>query len=877
MALTAANVLTGDAMLIERDEQLAALERYRAEAALGSGRFVLIRGEAGIGKTALARAFLDQLSDASCVIITRCEDLSTPRPLAALHEAVPLLGETLGRLLAEDAPRAEIAAWVLHELSSNRYQAWLIEDLQWADDATLDLIRYLGRRIDHAPMLVIGTYREDERPRPALNSVLGDLATAPAMRHVRVPALSRQGVAKLADTRHPDPAELHRLTDGNPFFVTEVLAAGGDLVPISVRDAIRARIGRLDQRAGRALEAAALLGASVEPWLLAAVSGEDLPGIDDCLSAGLVRSESGRIVFHHELTRVAVLEDLPVFRGIGLHRRALEALRRSGDDDEARLAYHAEGAADAEAVLRHAGEAAKRALAMRTHREATQQLQRCLRFAGALDDGQRLGLLEQVANALFMTGQLEEADVTRSETIDICRQLGDVVRLGNNLRRLARQRLFSHGVAEALPLAREALELLEPLGETRDLALAYCALGHIYQVDQRPDEVVRWSQRGLELGNRLDDAEVVTHALNDLGTSELLDGQSGGRQKLERSLEVARTNGLSAHIDRAIINLADTSLHGRDLMRAEERLRELEEFNAASQIELCNLNWMWAGLNFELGRWDDAERNAYLCMSAQKADPGEKARAAVTVAVMDVRREAETADATSVRAEAFMSVRNQLDLSLRWPLASLHAETAWFGGTMDEVVDELAIAYRQAVEHRDPWAIGELGRWLWRAGHLHELDSRAAAPYALEVAGDWRAAMIEWDRRDIPYEAATCLAYSNDATELREAHARLLGLEAHAAARRVALKMRNLGASVPRGPRRTTSANPAGLTTREAEVAELAVHGLTNREIAERLVVTEKTVGHHVSAVLAKLGARRRADIGPLLPSAAEQPAHAPI
>lgn len=856
---------TNPAMLIERAEQLAALERYRAEATHGLGRFVLIRGEAGIGKTALARAFLSQLPAASRIITMSCEDLSTPRPLAPLHDAVPALGEALGRMLAENAARVEIAAWVLGELSSNGFQAWLLEDLQWADDATLDLIRYLGRRIDDSSVLLIGTYREGERPRAALSAVLGDLATAPAVRQLLVPPLSRQGVATVTDGRHPDPTELHRLTAGNPFYVTEVLAAGGDLIPVSIRDAVRARIAKLDQRASRALEAAAILGTSVEPWLLAAVSGEDLPGIDDCLAAGLVRSESGRITFHHELTRVTVLEDLPVFRGIGLHRRALEALRQAGQDDEARLAYHAEGAADADAVLRHAGEAATRALAMRAHREAAQQLQRCLRFAGAVHQAARLELHEQVASALFMTGQLEDADAARSEAISASRQLGDVARLGNNLRLLARQRLFSHGVTEALPIAREALDLLEPLGETRELALAYCILGHIRMIDQRPDEVARWSQQALELGIRLDDAEVVTYALTDLGSSELFDGRTAGRDKLERSLEVAIAGGFAEHTDRAMINLAETSLHNRDLGQAEHRLRELEDFNAASQIELCNLNGMWAGLRLDLGRWDEAGQYADLCVGHHKASAGEKALAAVVLAVLGVRRGRDDADALVSQADVFMSVCTQPDLQLRYPLASLHAEAAWFAGDMGKVVDELTVAYDHAVERGDPWAIGDLGRWLWRAGQLDELDLRAAAPYALEVAGDWRAAMIDWERRDIPYEAAICLAGSGDATELRKAHARLLELGAHAAARLVALKMRGLGAAVPRGPRRSTRDNPAGLTAREAEVAELAADGLTNREIAEKLVLTEKTVSHHVSAVLGKLGARRRAEIQPWL------------
>lgn len=860
MAVTANIGPTAPATLVERAEQLAALESYRAEAARGSGRLVLIRGEAGIGKSALARAFVAQLPDVAHVIVTSCENLSTPRPLGPLHDAVPALGERLGRLLDEAAPRLEIASWILEEISSRGLRAWLFEDIQWADDATLDLLRYLARRIDDAPVLLIGTYRDDELPRAALSSVLGDLATAPSVRQLRLPQLSPLGVAALADGRHPDPVELHRLTAGNPFYVTEVLAAGDEVIPISVRDAIRARISRLDARAGRALEATAILGTSIEPWLLAAVSGEDLPGIDDCLAAGLVRSESARIAFQHELTRVTVLEDLPVFRGIGLHRRALDALRRAGDGDEARLAYHAEGAADADAVLRHAREAARRALAMRAHREAAEQLQRCIRFAGGLEEDQRLELHEQAASALFMTGRLDEADAARCDAVAASGRLADAAREGDNLRLLARLRLFSRGVAEALPLAHHARELLEPLGETRELALACCVLGHIAMIDQRPDDVTQWSQRALELGTRLDDAEVVAYALNDLGTSELLGARSSGRKKLERSLGVARAGGFSEHIDRAIINLAETSLHNRELQRAEDCLRELEDFNAASQIELCNLGGLWAELNLNGGRWDEARRMAELCISHQKASRGEKAVAAIVLGALAVRRgHAPAAGVSGADASVVSCVHP--GPQLRWHLASLHAEAAWIAGDMSQVEDELKNAYDEAVAHRDPWAIGDLGRWLWRTDPLRALDGRAAAPYALQVAGEWRAAMLEWERRGIPYEAALCLFDSSDPDDLREAHERMLALGADAAARRVAMKMRAVGTAIPRGPRPSTRTNPAGLTARECEIAELAASGLTNREIAGMLVLAEKTVAHHVSAVLGKLGARRRADI----------------
>jgi DNA-binding NarL/FixJ family response regulator len=133
--------------------------------------------------------------------------------------------------------------------------------------------------------------------------------------------------------------------------------------------------------------------------------------------------------------------------------------------------------------------------------------------------------------------------------------------------------------------------------------------------------------------------------------------------------------------------------------------------------------------------------------------------------------------------------------------------------------------------------------------------------YHLEVAGRAREASAAWAELSLPYEAALSLAGSSDATDVQRAHEELTRLGATAVARKVALRLRELGSPVPRGPRPTTRANPHGLTEREWEIAGLLALGLSNAEIADRLVVSPKTVGHHVSAVLGKLGVRRRAEV----------------
>ncbi|MEO5964861.1 MAG: AAA family ATPase, partial [Candidatus Limnocylindrales bacterium] len=362
----------GGHQLVERDEALATLRRYVDEEATAIGRLVLIRGEAGIGKTALLRAFVEDCPPEVDVFWGACDGVSTPQPYGPFEDMADALGPEFRRLLDGNASRGELGRWLLKWIALGPLRVLVVEDVQWADQATLDLLAWLARRIEALPVLLLVTHRDGAGDEPSVARILGGVASLPALRQMPLEPLSRAGVARLASNAGVDANELHRITGGNPFYVHEVLDAGLSRIPISVRDAVRARVAQLDERGRRALQVAAILGIRAEPWLLAAVAGEDILGVDDCLGVGLLTKRDG-IAFAHELTRMVVLEDVPVIHGIALHRRALAALEQAGVGDAARLAYHAEGAAERDAVLRHASAAGHRALAAGSHREAIAQ------------------------------------------------------------------------------------------------------------------------------------------------------------------------------------------------------------------------------------------------------------------------------------------------------------------------------------------------------------------------------------------------------------------------------------------------------------------------------------------------------------------------
>ena len=252
----------------------------------------------------------------------------------------------------------------------------MLEDLHWADEATLDVFTLLVRRAETVPALVVGTYRDDalENAHP-LRRVLGELATTTAVRRLKLAPLSPDAVGRLAAPHGIDGRDLYQKTGGNPFFVVEVLAGDSEEIPATVKDAVLARAMRLSPSARELLQAAAVVPQRAELWLLQALAGTAVEAVDECVSAGMLVAEGDGVVFRHELARLSLEGSVGPACKARLHRQALAAISgRPGPAlDFARLAHHAEAAGDADAVVRFALPAAERASSMGAHREAAAQ------------------------------------------------------------------------------------------------------------------------------------------------------------------------------------------------------------------------------------------------------------------------------------------------------------------------------------------------------------------------------------------------------------------------------------------------------------------------------------------------------------------------
>jgi DNA-binding CsgD family transcriptional regulator len=848
--------------LFEREQFLRELEAILADVIAGNGRFVLVSGEAGIGKTSLVERFADAHKTQTRVLWGGCDALFTPRPLGPLYDIAHQTKGDLLELLEAAAPRASIFSAVLEELEQARSPSiTVIEDVHWADEATLDLLKFLGRRINRISSMLVVTYRDDQvgADHP-LRLVLGDLPQRSVAR-VWLPPLSEAGVNTLAERAGRRIEELYAVTGGNPFFVTEALASKEPGVPVTVRDAVLSRAARLSPVSRAVLEMVSVVPARTETWLLEETIRPDAAAIEECLGAGMLRSDGETTAFRHELARRAMEDSLTMPRYQSLHALVLKALVNRGSEALlARIVHHAAQAGDSIAVLKYAPEAARQAAALNAHRESASHYQTTLRYADRLAPEERAGLFECRSYECYLTDQMEQALQARREALKIWKQLGDARRQGDTLRWMSRLTWFLGRKMEAEGYSIEAVTILENLVPGPELAMAYSNRAQLHMLADENQQAVLWGSRAIELAEKLGAAETLVHALNNVGSAELLVGNEQGRIKLEESLRLALVNNLQDYTARAFTNLSSIAVRQRNYQLAMRYLDNGIAYSAEHDLDSRKLYMTaWrARVHFEQGDWDSAADDAAFVLGHYRVSPITRIPALAVLGHLRVRRG--DPDALRLLAEAGELAMQTGELQRIAPVASARSEFFWLKGDLEQLMSEARFVLEMAKGNEDPWLQGEFAFWMWRAGGVVEMPKKIAAPYELHMSGDLRAAAEAWRETGCPYEQAIALADGNEG-EKREALEMLERLGAGPAAERLRQALRATGArGIPRGPRPSTRENPAGLTNRQMEVLALLAEGLGNSEIADRLFVSPKTVDHHVSAILAKLDARTRAE-----------------
>jgi ATP/maltotriose-dependent transcriptional regulator MalT len=847
--------------LLDRQKQLEELNRCFQEARAASGKLVLVAGEAGIGKSSLVERFVSEHRRDARTLWGACDALSTPRALAPVHEIAAQTAALDGRGIRDDDSGDRLFRVLLENFArSEGVCIVVLEDLHWADEATLDFLRFIGRRIQRTSAVFIATYRDEELSashpvRMAIGELTGDQVV-----RMRLPPLSLDAVGVLARASGRDPTRLHQVTGGNPFFLREVLASSGELVPDTVRDAVLARLSRCSPATHELAELVAMSPGRSETWLIQSLLGSRQAAVDEAGALGLLEIHSDAIGFRHELARLAVATSVRPDRVRTLHVQLLERLRQH-DADPARLVHHAVLAGETAAVCELAPLAAKKAARLGAHREAAAHLSTALRCGASLPLALKADLLEQHAQESALANQIREAIASGTAAVACWRDLDNVEGQSRVLRLLAQEYRNLGDKARADECVIGAIAVLEGLPRSGDLAMAYGARSLLALHRGWNQEALEFGQRALELAREVGDFAAESHALCHIGGALLGTGDRSGYQPLERSLSLALEHRLEDHAARAYRTLQFYAGLNHDFARArhafDEGVEYCEErgiFSHSSYIRayhtICEL---------DRAEWAEAARMATeLLRGPEGTGVPQRVTLMTNLALVRLRRGDPGVD--ELLDEALRLCLPTSEVSRIARVAAARAEQAWYRGDLAGTARESAIGLTHVRGHTTPWLNGELWFWHSRAQPDASSEGEIAQPYGLILAGDWRSAADAWGRIGMPYEQALALAQGPDEA-LREALTIADRLGAGPIAAIMRRRLRERGArGVPRGPIEATRANPWGLTVRELEVLRLLAQGCTNPQLARRLHRSTKTIDHHVCSLLEKLGVHSRTE-----------------
>ncbi|MDH5672589.1 MAG: AAA family ATPase [Myxococcales bacterium] len=570
--------------LVGREELMQRLGNRLDEARAGSGRLLLLTGEAGIGKTRCAEELAQVAAEhGMCVATGRCVEASGAPVFWPFVQALRAIGQQQARLaercrelltslqavapLDSDAEQEQQSArrfWLLEGISrlirdaaSERPLLLLLEDLHWADEASLELLAFLAPDIATAPLLLLGTLREelDERADQGLRRVA---------RHAERVPLSRLGVDEvaryIADLTGQSPSRelalsVHRATAGTPLFVQETLrgliaAHGRDAVcelqpddiqpPQVARDVLRTRLQALPAEERRLLSAASVLGERFELSLLQALADAEphqlLEWLEGPSRADLVIAEAPHSYrFAHELLRSLLYADLPTARAVALHRKAANALLAisAGEPRHGEIALHFHrslAAGEHARVVEHARQAAAAASAAYAYADAVRYYEWALE-AQALDSGatarERVELLLTTGETQRRAGRTRDARITLSRMIEVARQHGHADLLLRAARVLRPTQAMS-GVPD--PLVRDAMEeVLRLVPDNANperigaLSLLSCLPPYAYDMKRAKELSGRALQLARELGQRSSLLEAMRARLYSLSGVDDID------------------------------------------------------------------------------------------------------------------------------------------------------------------------------------------------------------------------------------------------------------------------------------------------------------------------------------------------------------------
>ncbi|MGC2240495.1 MAG: AAA family ATPase [Acidimicrobiia bacterium] len=839
--------------LVERDEQLETLHALMAEP-VETGSVALISGEAGFGKTSLLRTFIAGLDHRYEILEAACEPVGVPTAFAPLFDLLDSFPDELREDLRAGAGRPAVYAGMLDLLKGDRV-VLTIEDLQWADEATLGLVRYLGRRIAPTRSSLIVTFRDEELDLThPLHLVTADLALVGT--RIDLPPLSLSGVKELTKGLVLDPIEVHAATLGNPFLVEEVVRHPESKLPSTIANTVMARAAKLSPAVLEVLYQVALSPEGLPLTLLTKMNPEAGSYVDLAVRRRLLDSNNGQVTCRHALIRDSLEQSVPPSVKMDLHRRLLDLHEETGGDspDIARLAYHALGAGDGDKAVEYSLRAARDASRGGAHRQAAAHYANALQYQSKMPENLLQETLLEAAMEHCLVNLFEQA-------CDLARQRTEMMDTKLDEARARAWLAYFESRENDLPACRQeaelALEVLQGEPPSEEMALAHAVLSWVLAVEGDLSGSIDHGEEAAAAARAAGSPRIEVHANTTVGTCRHWLGEPSGQARIVEAIRLGRESGADEWTARAYNNLGYSYISSLELNRAADCFGELVDFTTSRELEawyiaaVCTLS----SIHLATGRWEEVDHAMSLVLG-QRTCISTEVESLVVAATLALRRGDPDSGATI--AGILGRIEGTRDHEIAVSGTTLAMEGAWIGVVDPQPVNAryTALLDSPALVH-DKWGRGMLAFWARRLD-LEPPEGEIPGPAGLEYEGRISEAADEWERLGYVVQAAITRALVPGA-DLTNVFSTLSELGADGTARGLRRELQRRGAKgIPRGERESTRENPGRLTTRQAEVLELMRQGLSNAAIADELYISEKTAGHHVSAILAKMNVTSR-------------------
>ncbi len=847
--------------LIEREGVLSSLHTCFENTLEGEGHSVFVCGESGIGKTSLVKQFCKEVNRRAVILQGSCDALFTPSPLAPVYDIMLQLQQDMQQQGTHITDRTAFFSQVFLALKNQTHPFIIVfEDIHWADEATLDFIKFLARRITQLPGLFILTYRDNEiHTKHPLRNVLGQLVPGSFSR-LQLQPLSKSAVEKLAEEKGYNGEDIYTVSGGNPFYVNELLASYNQGVPDNIKDSILSAYNRLHEKAKDIWEILSVVPTGLELNYFEKINPYYTEAVGICLEHKILLIENKQIAFKHELFRRTIEGSLSPLLRVALNRKILDLFRESFEahNEIERIVHHAKNANEYDIVVKYAPMAAQHAAALGAHIEAARLYLTGIEYYQKQDKDVLVKFYEAYAYECYLTNQISEAIIYTAKSLEIWKEKKLTEQTGSSLRFLSRLWWFNGNGKNAEQYAAQAIAVLDAAPASKAKAMAFSNMSQLKMLADQSEDCVFWGEKAIAMANELGDEEILAHALNNVGTVQMMTvvTKEKGAAKLLQSLELALKNRYDEHAARAYTNLCSVNVKLKDYVAAEKYLLQGIQYCEERDLNSWTtymLSWK-ARLYTETGKWNEALTIADRLINMETSPPVQIS-VLVAIGLIKMRRGETNALSFLLQAKKLAFVTQEVQRLL--PVLTALLEYEWLTGSIEteqKDIDALTALIKNSDEVADDCSFIF---WLKKVRGQTMPGFKLFEGYNITNATAVKAASL-WEKIGTLYEQALAL-YEGGEVDKRKAVSIMHQLGATATYEKLIQQMRSSGIkSIPRGMRKSTQANEANLTQREIDIVTLLKDGLQNKEIAAKLFISPKTVDHHISSLLYKLEVNSR-------------------